>query len=198
MSTHEHIILTSHAPVGTGAAPAIKWGAADPAERGAIVGTVTDPTRRNVVGTHSGSYSVYLAASVASGRLDPAFRPDLFNTAPIAQIGPFPQWSEPGKIVSLDPFGHLVTTLFAEQLAAGMDIRPTIAVTQARLSIPELREAMALGRLKPDGKILFETGDAQVTKIAVDPVWHLPGMAARLGCTTSKLREALFTYTGGM
>ena len=198
MSTSEHIILTSHTPVGASKAPVIRWGLADPRERGPIIGTVIDPSMRNVVGTHSGSYSVYLAASVASGRLDPAFRPDLMNTAPVAEIGPYPQWSEPGKIVSIDPFGHMVQTIFADELAAGIDIRPTIAVTQARLSIPELREAMTLGRLKPDGKVLLEDGEIQVTKIAVDPVWHLPGMAARLGCTTGALRQALFTYTGGM
>ncbi len=198
MSTHEHIILTSHTPVGASKAPSIRWGLADARERGPVIGTVIDPAMRNVVGTHSGSYSVYLAASVASGRLDPAFRPDLMNTSPVAQIGPYPQWSEPGKIVSIDPFGHLVQTLFADELAAGIDIRPTIAVTQARLSIAELREAVALGRLRPDGKVLFEDGEVQVTKIAVDPVWYLPGMAARLGCSTGTLRQALFTYTGGM
>jgi GTP cyclohydrolase II len=198
MSSSEHIILTSHTPVGASKAPVIRWGLADARERGPIIGTVTDPSMRNVVGTHSGSYSVYLAASVASGRLNPAFRPDLMNTAPIAEIGPYPQWSDAGKIVSIDPFGHIVQTLFADEIAAGVDIRPTIAVTQARLSIPEVREAIALGRLRPDGKILLEDGEIQVTKIAVDPVWHLPGMAARLGCTTGALRQALFTYTGGM
>ncbi|MEX2454766.1 MAG: GTP cyclohydrolase II [Rhodospirillaceae bacterium] len=198
MSTHEHIILTSHSAVASAGAPFIRWGAADPSVRGPVIGSVLDPAMRNVVGTHSGSYSVYLAASVASGRLNPAFRPDFGNTAPIVQIGPYPQWSEPGRIVSIDPFGHLVTSLFADQIAAGVDIRPTIAVTQARLSIPELREALAKGRLKADGRILHENGDAQVTKIAVDPVWHLPGMAARLNCSTGTLRQALFTYTGGM
>lgn len=198
MSTPDHIILTSHPPGDDNLQPAINWGAADPSVRGPVIGTVIDTAMRNTIGTHSGSYSVYLAASVAAGRLKPDFKPDLHNTAPVTDIGPYPQWSEPGKIVSLDPFGHLVTACFADQLAAGVDIRPTIAVTQARLSMLELREAITLGRLKADGKILLENGDVHVTKIAVDPVWHLPGMAARLGCDTSTLRRALFTYTGGM
>ncbi|MAM68808.1 MAG: hypothetical protein CMM12_08635 [Rhodospirillaceae bacterium] len=198
MSAHEHIVLTSHTPVGAEALRPINWGVSNPIERGPVIGTVTDPAARNTVGTHSGSYSVYLAASVAAGRLDPNFKPDLHNTAPVAEIGPYPQWSEPRKIVSLDPFGHMVTEIFADDLAAGVDIRPTIAITQARLSMLEIREAVSRGRLKADGKILSDNGDVYVTKIAVDPVWHLPGMAERLSCDTGTLRRALFTYTGGM
>lgn len=198
MSTPDHIILTSHPPGERGKALPINWGASDPVERGPIIGTVTDTATRNTIGTHSGSYSVYLAASVAAGRLKSDFKPDLHNTSPVVPIGPYPQWSEPGKIVSLDPFGHMITECFPEHLAAGINIRPTIAVTQARLSMLEMREAISLGRLKADGKVLMENGDVHVTKIAVDPVWHLPGMAKRLGCDTSTLRRALFTYTGGM
>ena len=33
--------------------------------------------------------------------MNPIIRPDLTNTHPVVQIGPFPQWSEPGRIVSL-------------------------------------------------------------------------------------------------
>ena len=198
MSAHDHIVLTSHTPVGNNARPPINWGALDPNERGPVIGTVTDPDARNTIGTHSGSYSVYLAASVAAGTLKPDFKPDLQNTAPVAKIGPYPQWSDVGKIVSIDPFGHLVTECFSEELAAGVDIRPTIAVTQARLSMLELKDAIKLGRLQADNKVLLENGDVHVTKIAVDPVWHLPGMAKRLGCDTGVLRRALFTYTGGM
>ena len=47
-----------------------------------------------------------------------------------------------------------MTDAFKEQIDAGIDIRPTIAVTQARLTLPEMREAMADGRLKPDNRIL--------------------------------------------
>ena len=198
MSTHEHIILTSHAPVDNSSLSQIHWGEPKPEDRGPIIGTVTDPAARNTIGTHSGSYSVYLAASVAAGQLKPGFKPDLNDTSPVVEIGPYPQWSEPGKIVSIDPFGHKVTECFSAELAKGIDIRPTIAITQARLSMLELHEAVSLGRLKADGKVLFENGDVFVTKIAVDPVWHLPGMAARLGCEEGKLRRALFTYTGGM
>jgi hypothetical protein len=35
-------------------------------------------------------------------------------------------------------------------------------------------------------------------KAAIDPVWHLPGVAERLGVDESLLRRALFEDTGGM
>ena len=43
------------------------------------------------------------------------------------------------RIVALDPYGHVVGEAFAKQLADGWDIRPTIAVTRARLTVPELK-----------------------------------------------------------
>src|SRR4051794_32306570 len=124
-----HIRLTSHAS-GYGALP-IRWDAATPAERGPIVGTTTNRSHRNVIGTHSGSYSVYRALAVAAGALSRQHKADLTNTSPTDAIGPYPQWSEPGKIVSLDPWGAMVAEVFADELAAGHDMRPTIAVTKA-------------------------------------------------------------------
>jgi GTP cyclohydrolase II len=100
--------------------------------------------------------------------------------------------------VSLDPWGHLVTDAFKAEIDAGVDIRPTIAVTKARLSLPELREAIRFGRLNVDGDIVHESGDVAVTKAAIDPAWHLPGVAARFGVSEEKLRHTLFEQTGGM
>ena len=108
-------------------------------ERGPIIGTVSRPQDRNVIGSHGGSYSVYRALAVSSGALDPIRRPDLTNTHPAATVGPFPQWSEPERIVSLDPWGHLVAENFAREIAEGIDIRPSIAITRARLDLPELK-----------------------------------------------------------
>ena len=198
MAGSRHIVLTSHRPHGQGWLHPITWGAATGAERGPVIGTVSNPMAKNTIGTHSGSYSVYLAVSVAAGRLDPTHRPDFTNTAPVSAIGPHPQWSDPSRIVSLDPWGHLVTDAFKEQIEAGIDIRPTIAVTQARLTLPEMREAMADGRLKPDNRVLGSGGDVHVTKVAIDPVWYLPGIAERFGIEESAFRRALFEYTGGM
>ena len=191
-----HIRLTSHAG-GFGALP-IAWGAATASERGPIVGTTTKRGHRNVVGTHSGSYSVYRALAVASGALSREHKADLTNTSPTDVIGPYPQWSEPGKIVSMDPWGALVADVFSAELAAGYDIRPTIAVTKAHVILPEVIEGLHRGRLKADGKVLTAGGAAVVTKAAIEPVWWLPGVARRFGCSETDLRRVLFEETGGM
>ncbi len=193
-----HIVLTSHPSRGAGAPATVNWDAPTAADRGPLIGSVVNPALRNVIGTHSGAYSVYRALAVASGQLSRDHKPDLTNTAPAESIGPFAQWSEPGKIVSLDPWGHMVSTAFASQLAAGVDIRPTIAVTKAHINMPELLAAMASGRLHADGDILQSNGDVKVTKAAIDPVWHLPGMAERFGIKETALRRHLFEQTAGM
>lgn len=176
----------------------MRWGAATPVERGPVIGTTGSRAHRNVIGTHSGSYSVYRALAVASGALSREHRADLTNTAPTDVVGPYPKWGDPTAIVSLDPWGAAVADVFAPQIAAGMDIRPTIAVTKAHVHLPEIAEAVVKGRLHPDGKILLPSGAALVTKAAVEPVWYLPGVAARFGCTEADLRRVLFEETGGM
>ena len=194
----KHIVLTSH-PGGRKQAPApLSWGAPTAGERGPVVGTLGDESPRNAIGTHSGQYAVYRALAVAAGSLDPVHVPDLTNTSPAHAIGPHPQWADPAKIVSIDPYGHLVAEAFAGRLAEGWDIRPTIAVTKARINLPEMKEAIASGRVKPDGEILTENGDASVTKAAIEPVWYLPGMAERCGVDEQHLRRSLFEQTGGM
>jgi GTP cyclohydrolase II len=193
-----HIVLTSH-PGASGTKPVpIRWGAADARERGPVIATTTEPKHRNVIGAHAGAYALYRALAIAAGRLSSMHVPDLTNTAPAEAIGPHPQWADPKRIVSLDPFGHMVAEAFADRLKDGWDIRPTIAVTKARINLPELRDAMAAGRLRPDGEVLLASGDVRVTKIAIEPVWYLPGIAERFEVAESALRRSLFEYTGGM
>ncbi len=194
----DHIRLTSHPEPGGKSRFPIHWGAGDPRARGPIIGTVSQPQRRNVIGSHGGSYALYRALAVSAGVLDPIRRPDLTNTYPAATVGPFPQWSEPGRIVSLDPWGHLVATSFTAEIAQGEDIRPTIAITRARLDLAEMRDAISAGRLKPDGKHIIENGSLSVVKVAIDPVWYLPGVAERFGTTETHLRHVLFEQTAGM
>jgi GTP cyclohydrolase II len=194
----EHIRLTSHPEPGAKPLFPIHWGAASARERGPIIGTVSQPQDRNVIGTHGGSYAVYRALAVSSGALDPIRRPDLTNTYPAATIGPFAQWTEPQRIVSLDPWGHLVAENFKSELAEGIDIRPTIAITRARLDLHEMRDALAAGRLVNDGNVVHGNGSVSVVKIAIDPVWYLPGIAQRFGTTEQDLRRALFEQTAGM
>ncbi|MFM7704595.1 MAG: GTP cyclohydrolase II, partial [Rubrivivax sp.] len=125
-------------------------------------------------------------------------RADLTDTAPTDAIGPHPQWGEAEKIVSIDPWGASVQQVYADFLAQGYDIRPTIAVTKAHIHLPEIKQAIAFQRLAIDGCILLEDASATVTKIAVEPVWWLPGVARRFGVSEADLRRALFEETGGM
>lgn len=197
-SKSKHIVLTSH-PRNTGPKPLpIHWGKTDPIERGPIVATLTTLAHRNAIGTHSGSYAIYRALAVAGKTLQADHRADLTNTSPAAEIGPYPSWFDPDKIISLDPFGAKVGEVYTSFYDRGYDIRPTIAVTKAHINMPELLEAVAKGRLQIDGKIMKTGGDLVVTKAAIEPVWYLPGIAKRLGIVESDLRHALFEQTGGM
>ncbi|MBI0435496.1 GTP cyclohydrolase II [Roseomonas sp. KE0001] len=192
------IVLTSHPQRGAALASPLLWGEADPTRRGPVVATLQNPAVRNAIGTHAGSYGLYRALAVASGQLRADHRPDYRDTRPASPIGPFPAWNDPAKIVSFDPWGHLVPEVFAAQIEAGLDVRPSIAVTRAHINMPELAAAVAAGRLAPDGEVLLANGDARVTKVAIEPVWYLPGIAARFGLGETALRRDLFEQTGGM
>ena len=194
----DHIRITSHPEPGGKPRFPIHWGAPTARERGPIIGTVSRPGDRNAIGSHGGSYALYRALAVSSGALDPIRRPDLTNTDPAVSIGPFAQWSEPGKIVSLDPWGHLAAQAFKTEIAEGVDIRPTIAVTKARLDLHEMQAALAAGRLKADGDLVHANGSIAVSKVAIDPAWYLPGIAQRFGCAETVLRRTLFEQTAGM
>ncbi len=193
-----HVVLTSHSSQVYQDALPIVWGARDPMVRGPIVASVTDLKKRNAIGTHSGSYTVYRALSIASGQFSHDFKPDLNMTENTTKMEPHESWFDPTKIVSIDPWGSDVNIRFKKYFEQGYDIRPTIAVTQARLQIPEITQAIAAGRLKVDGQIVTQNKDVKITKIAFEPVWFLPGIAARLKIDEGELRKILFSETGGM
>ena len=200
MSTNRdgHIRLTSHPGHRAPGRFPIRWGAASARERGPVIGTVTSGADRNAIGAHGGAYSLYRALAISSGALNPIARPDLTDTAPVIEIGPFAQWSDPARIVSLDPWGHRVAEDFRKEIAEGLDIRPTIAVTRARLTLPELNDLVARKLIAADGTVVHAGGEVAVTKVALDPVWHLPGIAQRFGVGEDKLRRTIFEQTGGM
>jgi hypothetical protein len=163
----------------------MSWGNPDPMSRGPVVvsrhkGTVR---RRNALGAHGGCYSIYHALAIASNSLAGDHKPVFTNCEPAEKIGPFPAWGDPKKIVGMDPWGHLAPWQFKSYIDdEGLDIRPTIAITKAHMRLPELENSVKAGRLVPDGKICInETGELAVTKVAVEPVWYLPGVAERFG-----------------
>src|SRR5580698_4864271 len=149
-----HVILTSHPSQVFVRAIPINWGAKTAMQRGPVVASLTDLTARNAIGTHGGSYSVYRALATAAGGMKNEFRPDLTNTAPAEPIGPFPAWSDPDKIVAIDPWGATVYDEFQDYYKKGYDIRPSIAVTKAHIHMPEIMEAVAKKRIPVDVKIV--------------------------------------------
>lgn len=192
------VSLTSHAEQFGVEPVKIRWGATFPEVRGPIIGTNRHDKYRNTVGAHGGSYCIYRGLAIAAGKMDKTAIPDLSKTTPAEKIGPHPQWGDPEKIVTMDPYGHLVVEAFKEYFDKGYDIRPTIAVTKAHMDLPEMHDAVRNGRVKPDGVVLQENGQIKITKAAIDPVWYLPGIAARFNTTESNLRQQLFQETNGM
>ncbi len=148
MSATGHIRLTSHSG-GFGALP-INWGAPTATERGPVVGTTANRSHRNVIGTHSGTYGVYRALAVAAGTLSRGHRADLTDTSPDRRHRPLPGVERARTRSSRSiPWGALVAEVFAAELAAGFDIRPTIAVTKAHIHLAGGRRRDRGGRLTP-------------------------------------------------
>ncbi len=194
----DYIPLTTH-PEQFGSQPVpLNWGASDPAERGPVVATVKHGGQRNAIGAHSGGYCIYTALAVAAGELNPDHIPNLSTTEPTDQFGPFKSWKDPKALATIDPWGHMTTEVFEEYYKKGYDIRPTIAVTKAHIDFPEVKDAIREGRVKADGVILKGDGQSLVTKAAVEPVWYLPEVARRFGCSEQVLRQALFKETNMM
>ncbi|KAK4151301.1 GTP cyclohydrolase N terminal-domain-containing protein [Chaetomidium leptoderma] len=201
-SFSSRVILTTYPKqIGIKALP-LEWGAADALQRGPVTVSRVPSTigRRNAIGAHGGSYSIYYALAFASKELNADHRPDFTNTEPAVNIGPFPQWGDKKKIVAMDPWGHMVPWLFKDVIQKeNVDLRPTIAITRAHMKLPELEESVKSGRLVPDGKVcLNQFGELSVTKFAVEPVWYLPGVAERFNIDEGTLRRSLFEHTGGM
>ncbi|KAL0961280.1 hypothetical protein HGRIS_006240 [Hohenbuehelia grisea] len=195
----------------------LKWGSSSAVERGPVICSrlVNSLTHRNAIGAHSGSYSIYRALSIAMGALSPTHKPDFSQTEPPVNIPYQPAWSDPTKIVSFDPYGHLVQQAFRKEIEdLDLDVRPSIAVTKAHLKMSELDEAARKGDLVVDGKVVMKSRPLRnpdgtestadngvevfVSKAAVEPVWYLPGVADRFEISEKLLRRALFEDTGGM
>jgi GTP cyclohydrolase II len=198
MQRSRHVVLTSHPGTIYKDTIPLVWGAANPEKRGPVVASLTQRANRNAIGTHGGSYSVYRALATASSKLKEDHKPDLKNTDPVVELGPFKTWYDPKKIVSIDPWGADVQKHFHTFYKKGLDIRPTIAVTKAHIQMLEIDEAIKKGRIHVDGKIVTPHKGVVVTKMAIDPVWFLPGIAERFEIEEGELRRILFEQTAGM
>ncbi|PWY83604.1 uracil-regulated protein 1 [Aspergillus heteromorphus CBS 117.55] len=194
------IVLTTYPSQSVANPIPLEWGASSPSTRGPVIVSRSKNTlsKRNAIGAHGGSYAIYTALAIASGDLEPDFRPNFLNTQPTFDFTPQPAWHDKTKIVSLDPFGHDIVKYYRPYLEERLDVRPTIAITRATMRVSEVTEAIRIGRLPIDGTIVLnEQGDVRVTKVAAEPVWYLPGVASRFGVEEKDLRRALFEHTGG-
>ncbi|PWY75099.1 aldolase [Aspergillus heteromorphus CBS 117.55] len=196
----KHIVLTTY-PGQSGIDPVpLEWGAGDAKSRGPVIVSRSPALlkRRNAMGAHGGSYSIYNALAIAAGDLEPDFRPDLSNSQPVFNFPWQPAWGDKTKIVSMDPWGHDIVNQFRDELSAGWDIRPTMAITRANMNFAEITDSVRDGTLNVDGNIVVDqSGEVRVTKVAVEPVWYLPGVAERFGVDEGTLRRTLFEHTGG-
>lgn len=110
------IVLTTY-PKQIGIKPyPMDWGNPDPLQRGPVTVSRSASTigKRNAIGAHAGSYSIYYALALASKELPIGHKPDFTNTQPAVEIGPFPQWGDKKKIVAMDPWGHSVPWIYGD------------------------------------------------------------------------------------
>src|SRR5436305_1219063 len=88
------------------------------------------------------------------------------------------------------------------RIAMTTSVSPRILIParNSRLRPCAARRALALaaGRLRSDGNVVHHNGSILVVKVAIDPVWYLPGIAERFGASEMSLRRALFEQTAGM
>lgn len=196
----ENLILTTY-PEDSSPIP-LQWGAPSTDSRGPIIATRYKEglAKHNAIGAHSGSYCVYHALAVGTKQLDPEHVADYTNSQPAFAVPEQKTWYNDEDIVAMDPFGHLTPYLFDEvSTNENVEIRPTIAVTKATMQLFEMKDAVENGRLEVDGEVVInKNGDLNVSKVAVEPVWYLPGVAKRFGVTEEELRKALFEDTNGM
>ena len=169
----KHIRLTSHHPIdGVGCAPPIRWGAADAAQRGPVIGTTTNRNQRNVIGTHSGSYGVYRALAVAAKSLHArpparphqhvADRPD----RPVSAVGRRRRDRVDGSVGRRRRrrvHGDFSRTATTSGRRSPSPRRTSTCPRSARRS--------PLVGSRPTAKFLLANGSAVVTKAAIEPVW---------------------------
>lgn len=175
----------------------ISWGAKNPKIRGPLIPKTASEKLNNVIGSYTNHLSIYRGIAIAKGILKPNTPLDLSLTEPSDLIGPFPQWFT-RKIVTFDPFGANISTDFSELIKSGVNLRPTIAITRSKLYITEIDNEVTKKNIFPDGKVLLENRKINVIKIAIEPVWYLPGLAQRFAVSEYTLREALYNASGGM
>ena len=129
---------------------------------------------RNAIGAHGGAYSVYRALAVAAGRHGPdgPARPDQHPSGGADRPAPAVERARQDRLAR--PLGRTASPRTSPtEIAEGVDIRPTIAVTKARITLPEIAEAIA-GR-PAEGR---RQGAARDRRRGRDQGRHRPGLVS--------------------
>jgi len=120
----------------------IHWALRDTTERGPVIGTTTSRVAPQRNRHPSGSYGVYRALAVAAKALPRWPSGDLTDTMPTAPHRPYPQWFDRIASSRLTRSAPSWATLSRAD-RKGSTSGPPIAVTQARIDMPEVRTAIA-------------------------------------------------------
>jgi len=193
LQPHDHIRLTSHPDPAANRASRIHWAAASPHARGPIIGTVSQPQHRNVIGSMAAP-TRSTGARVSAGALDPIRRPD--RPTPIRPPpSTLPQWSRSG-VSSRSILGAPGRREFkAEITKARTFARPSRSPAPGSIS---LRCAIDPGG-PPEARRQHISRTAACRCEGRDR----PGVVSarrreRFGTTETNLRRALFEQTAGM
>lgn len=192
----------------------IDWNADTPEARGPIIHTTYQGQRPNVAGSRNGVHgAIPLLQEMRleqSGEFNrDTFVPDLSFTASAYE---FPLLDSARGVVTFDRFGQNPQKHFG---SSGFTLFPTIVSTGTHLVLPEVTRAVERGLVEPDGKHLVKVPlDERVIatleaagmsrehipkahykvaalEVAIEQVWHLPGVAERLGVPYREFRQRL-------
>lgn len=176
----------------------IRWGAKTLADRGVLITKDSLSYKSNTIGVHANNHSVYRGLAVATKQLPKGFSSREIPLNDKIKIQPNQNWFDPDKIVSLDPWGMCDDETALEHIEKGAAVNPTISSSPCNISIPELKSAIDNGDIAIDGKIVAYDKSINGIKLSCDNVWHLPGVAKRIGVSEEDLRASLYHETGGM
>jgi GTP cyclohydrolase II len=142
-----------------------------------------DLERGHFAGVYSGPNAVYfglagLRAGVDMDSFHTKRTKDEYHVESLDRLLKNPRTQRRWKdICTLDPLG-----MYAK--------RPTIAATTARMDIPELH-----GQLEVDNTIVNPDQTINCVKCAVDYVWNIPKLTARLKFSEDDVRRELYRFT---
>ena len=145
----------------------------------------SDLERGHFIGTYGAHNAAYhglagIRAGVDMSKFHSKRSPDEFYVEPLQQLieSPVTQQCWEG-IATLDPLGMFAT-------------RPTMSATTATMTIPELQQK---NQLEADGAIVNPDLTINCVKCAIDLVWNLPLLAAKLQMDEGQVRAALANST---